>query len=74
MTKIQKYILVDAEGNRTEKTSMSLAQIQTWIQGYISNVGDTICNEAGDKLGLPVNKAYPQFLGNIIILEKIKIY
>ena len=64
---MKRYKLIDTEGNITYKDSMTLKEMQDFVEGYIEIVGDIICNEDGLLLQLPKNKVYPRFVGNIII-------
>jgi len=61
-----KYLLIDMNGNITEKKKLTLKQMQKFVGGYVELVGDTFCNEDGIRLNLRRNEVYPRFLGNII--------
>ncbi len=71
-------IKVAVDGTEIEvKGKLTLQQMQEWVGGYIQyaprsmcqvrGVREIICNEEGLMSNLPRNKAYPEFVGKIII-------
>ena len=60
------YNCITIDGKIIKKAKMSLEDMQKFVGGYIEIVGDTICNEDGLLLKLPVNKFDSRFVGNII--------
>ncbi|TAN37375.1 MAG: DUF3846 domain-containing protein [Nitrospirae bacterium] len=74
------YKKITVDGTITEAKKMTLEEMQDFIGGYIQYVPKSmkqghfniICNEEGLNLGLPTNKLYPMFVGNIILEEKSK--
>lgn len=71
---------VTVDGTTTEVSKMSLEEMQKFVGGYIEYAPkhlrfghkNIICSEEGVIYGLPQNKAYPAFVGNIIIEEPNK--
>lgn len=64
---MSKYTLITANGEISQRDVMDLVEMQTFVGGYIEQVGNIICNEDGIRLNLPRNTKYSKFLGNIII-------
>ena len=64
---MKNYILVNADGTETIKDILELEEMQSFVGGYIEQVGNIICNEDGIRMKLPRNVKYQNFLGNIII-------
>ncbi len=64
---MKNYTLINADGTETTKDILELEEMQSFVGGYIEQVGNIICNEDGIRLNLPRNIKYPRFLGNIII-------
>lgn len=67
-----RYKLVTVEGKISQKDKMSLEDMQKFVGGYIEYSDNIICNEEGLLLGLPKNKVYNRFVGNVIIEERGK--
>ncbi len=47
-----KYLLIDIDGNVTEKEKLTLKQMQKFVGGYVESVEDIFCNEDGIRLNL----------------------
>jgi len=66
-----KYTKITSDGTVVNTDdNLTLSEMQQFVGGYIEYVRNIICNEDGRRLKLPVNKIYPQFLGNIIIQNR----
>jgi hypothetical protein len=64
------YELTHSDGTITTRKRMSLEQMQEFVEGYIEYSGDHIVNEEGLLKNLPVNKVYPEFVGNVIFIRR----
>jgi len=61
------YTLITASGEVTQADVLDLEDMQKFVGGFIEHFGNIYCNDDGIALNLPRNKAYPYFLGNIIV-------
>jgi hypothetical protein len=61
-----KYKLTTVDGEVSYKEDMTLEEMQKFVGGYIEIHGWNIINEEGLLKGLPQNKIYPFYVGNVI--------
>lgn len=61
-----KFIYITVDGTEVERVKPTLEDMQKFVGGYIEVHGNFYINEDGLVMGLEQNKAYPQFVGNII--------